>query len=52
MLAGDRVAWRKIVMGIGNTTRAQVTGLNEGDSIALPTEKPLKEGMVVKPVFP
>lgn len=52
VLAGERVAWRKIVMGIGNTTRAQVTGLNEGDSIALPTEKPLKEGMIVKPVFP
>ena len=52
VLAGDRVAWKKITMGIGNTTRAQVDGLNEGDSIALPTEKPLKEGMIVKPVFP
>jgi HlyD family secretion protein len=51
-LSGDRVVWRKITMGIGNTTRAQVEGLNEGDSIALPTEKPLKEGMIVKPVFP
>ncbi|MGA3205782.1 MAG: efflux RND transporter periplasmic adaptor subunit [Bryobacteraceae bacterium] len=52
ILSGDRVAWKKISMGIGNTTRAQVEGLNEGDSIALPTEKPLKEGMQVKPVFP
>lgn len=51
VLAGDRVAWRKITMGIGNTTRAQVEGVSEGDSIALPTEKPLKEGMVVKPVY-
>jgi HlyD family secretion protein len=51
-LSGDRVVWRKITIGIGNTTRAQVEGLNEGDSIALPTEKPLKEGMIVKPVFP
>ncbi len=51
VLSGDRVVWRKINMGIGNTTRAQVEGLSEGDSIALPTEKPLKEGMVVKPVF-
>jgi HlyD family secretion protein len=51
VLAGDRVAWRKITMGIGNTTRAQVEGIGEGDSIALPTEKPLKEGMIVKPVY-
>lgn len=52
VLAGDRVAWKKITMGIGNTTRAQVEGVSEGDSIALPTEKPLKEGMTVKPVYP
>jgi HlyD family secretion protein len=52
VLSGDRVAWKKITMGIGNTTRAQVEGVSEGDSIALPTEKPLKEGMIVKPVYP
>jgi HlyD family secretion protein len=51
VLVGDHVAWKKITMGIGNTTRAQVEGIAEGDSIALPTEKPLKEGMVVKPVY-
>jgi len=50
VLSGDHVTWKKITTGIGNTTRAQVEGLNEGDSIALPTEKPLKEGMQVKPV--
>lgn len=52
ILSGDRVAWKKITMGIGNTTRAQIDGLKEGDSVALPTEKPLKEGMLVKAVFP
>ncbi len=51
VLSGDRVTWKKITMGIGNTTRAQVEGVAEGDSIALPTEKPLKEGMIVKPVY-
>jgi HlyD family secretion protein len=51
VLSGDRVVWKKITMGIGNTTRAQVEGVSEGDSIALPTEKPLKEGMSVKPVY-
>jgi HlyD family secretion protein len=52
VLSGDRLTWKKITVGIGNKTRAQVEGLNEGDSIALPTNKPLKEGMIVKPVFP
>jgi multidrug efflux pump subunit AcrA (membrane-fusion protein) len=51
VLSADRVVWKKITMGIGNTTRAQVEGVNEGDSIALPTEKPLKEGMIVRPVY-
>ncbi len=51
VLSGDHVTWKKITVGIGNTTRAQVDGVNEGDSIALPTEKPLKEGMVVKAVY-
>jgi HlyD family secretion protein len=51
VLSGDRVTWKKITMGIGNTTRAQVEGVAEGDSIALPTEKPLKEGMIVKAVY-
>ena len=51
VLSADRVAWKKITMGIGNTTRAQVEGVSEGDSIAMPTEKPLKEGMIVKPVY-
>jgi HlyD family secretion protein len=51
VLSGDHVMWKKITMGIGNTTRAQVEGLAEGDSIALPTEKPLKEGMIVKAVY-
>jgi HlyD family secretion protein len=52
VLSGDRVTWKKITMGIGDTTRAQVEGLSDGDSVALPTDKPLKEGMLVKPIFP
>jgi HlyD family secretion protein len=51
VLTGDHLTWKKITIGIGNTTRAQVEGVSEGDSIAMPTEKPLKEGMVVRPVF-
>ena len=51
VLAGDHVEWKKITIGIGNTTRAQIEGIKEGDSVALPTEKPLKEGMVVKALY-
>jgi len=52
VLQNDRVAWRKITTGVNNTTRTQVSGLNDGDIIALPTEKPLKDGMQVKPTTP
>jgi multidrug efflux system membrane fusion protein len=51
VLSGNRVVWKKITMGIGNTTRAQVEGLQEGESIALPSDKPLKEGMIVKAMY-
>ena len=46
------VAWRQITLGVGNTTRTQVDGLKEGDAVALPSDKPLRDGMVVVPRFP
>jgi HlyD family secretion protein len=51
-LEGDHITWRKITLGVNNTTRSQVEGLKDGDPVALPTEKPLKDGMQVKPIFP
>jgi HlyD family secretion protein len=50
-LAGNRLAWKKVGFGISNTTRIQVDGLNEGDAVALSSEKPLQDGMLVSPVF-
>lgn len=45
------VKWKPVSLGISNTTRTQVTGLNgglnEGDEVALPSDKPLKDGMAV-----
>lgn len=53
VLQGDRVALRKIRIGVSSATRSQVTsGLSEGDSIALPIETPLKDGDRVKAVYP
>jgi RND family efflux transporter MFP subunit len=52
-LEGERLKWRTVKLGIDNTTRAQVlSGLAEGDPVALITDKTLKDGMAVTPVFP
>jgi HlyD family secretion protein len=53
LLSGNRVTWRKIAVGVNSTTRSQVvSGLSEADSVALPIEQPLKDGDLVKPVYP
>ena len=52
LLQGDRVAWRKIGVGVSSYTKSQIlSGLSEGDAVALPTEKPLKNGAKVEPVY-
>jgi HlyD family secretion protein len=51
LLETDRVRWRKITQGVNNTTRTQVKELKEGDSVALPSEKTLKDGMAVEPIL-
>jgi len=52
LLNGNQLTWKQVKAGVANTTRVQVSGLNDGDAVALFSEKPLKDGMVVKPVFP
>jgi len=52
LLEGDHIVWHAITQGVNNTTRTQVKELKEGDAVALPSEKPLKEGMLVEPVLP
>jgi HlyD family secretion protein len=52
MLVSDKLAWKPVTLGSSTLTRTEVTGLNEGDAVALPTERPLREGMTVRPVFP
>lgn len=51
-LADDRLLWKKVTLGIGNAARTQVDGLSDGDAVALPTDRQLKNGMTVRPVFP
>jgi HlyD family secretion protein len=50
-LAGNTLTWKKVTLGVASTTRTQVEGLSESDAVALPSDKPLKEGMVVAPRF-
>jgi HlyD family secretion protein len=53
VLRGNVIRWQGVGLGIDNTTRTQViSGLNDGDAVALLAEKPLKDGMPVQPVFP
>jgi HlyD family secretion protein len=52
VLNGDRLVWKQVKTGVSNTTRVQVEGLNAEDAVALFSEKVLRDGMVVKAVFP
>jgi len=51
-LAGDHLEWKKVRQGVANTTHSQVDGLKDGEAVALYSDKPLHDGMPVKPVFP
>jgi len=52
VLAGDHLEWKKITLGVSNTTRTEVSGLNEGDAVALSSDHALRDGLVIKPVMP
>ena len=51
LLEGDHLKWVVITQGVNNTTRTQVRELKENDAVALPSEKPWKDGTVVEPVL-
>ena len=51
LLEGDHIRWRVITQGVNNTTRTQVEELKEGDAVALPSEKTLKDGAAVEPAI-
>lgn len=48
----NKVAWRDVKLGLSGAARTQVQGLNEGDSVALPSERVLKAGLSVSPIYP
>lgn len=53
VLEADHLAWRKVALGVSSETRAQVlSGVKQGEAVALPSERELRPGMAVAPVFP
>ncbi len=51
-LENNRLTWREVTLGVASETRAEViSGLKDGDSVALPVERTLKTGMEVQPVY-
>ena len=53
VLKDGRLRWTKVKTGASSVTRAAILqGLRDGDEVALPTERTLKEGDRVKPVYP
>ncbi len=52
LLAGDHIEWKTVTLGVANTTRTQVDGLNDGDAVAMYSDRPLQGGMAVTAVFP
>jgi HlyD family secretion protein len=53
VLADGRIRWREVKLGVASVVRSQVlSGVQEGNSIVLPTDRPLKENMPVTPVYP
>jgi HlyD family secretion protein len=53
VLVGDHLEWRPVELGISSYAKVQVvSGLNEGDSVALTSDKPIKSGTKVQPVYP
>ena len=48
----SRIAWRQVQIGISSLTKAQIThGLSDADAVALPTDKPIKVGSKVEPLY-
>lgn len=53
LLDGDTIVWRKVKTGASNVTRVQVVeGLDEGVSVALPTDLVLHDRQAVTPIYP
>lgn len=51
LLEGDHVTWRNVTVGVTSILQAQVTGLKEGDAVALGVNGNLHDGLKVVPSY-
>lgn len=51
LLVNDHLEWRPITLGVNNIARTEVKDLQEGDTIALPSDRNLTNGLRVRPVI-
>jgi HlyD family secretion protein len=50
---GNTVKWRPVSTGVSDALRVEVlSGLNDGDAVAQPSDQAVHDGMAVTPVFP
>lgn len=53
VLVDGKLKWHDVKLGVASVVRSQVlSGLEDGDSVALPTDRNLKNNMAVSPVYP
>jgi multidrug efflux pump subunit AcrA (membrane-fusion protein) len=53
MLSGDGIRWQPVKTGATSINRLQITqGVAENDSVALPSDVPLRDGEKVAPLYP
>lgn len=53
VLQGKKLAWRHLDVGVSSESRAEIrSGLREGESVVLPTDKPLSSGLEIAPIYP
>ena len=51
VIQDDKVVWRPVKTGAASVTKAEVlSGVTEGDRVALPIDSPLKSGEAVRPI--
>ena len=51
LLDVNKLVWKPVTLGVGNTTRTQIPELREGDAVALAGDRVLKDGDLVVPKF-
>jgi len=53
VLEGNKLAWRRLDVGASSENRAEIrSGLKEGESVVLPTDRQLSSGLEIAPIYP